>query len=336
MYKKLSILLLFLSVQIFSVFPMEDVQVVPADYDCLDSLEGLANSLYSFSPDCGSLFIIISNFVYALDIVSEELVPVLETSKPFYFTSLALSCDGNRLAYGVSDGQVGIWDLVANELLHKFKNRGGGKIISMRFGPDGKFLFTLSSCFDVRIWLLNEDTITKTLEGRTMAKEFCKGLSSFSPDVQFVAILQSWYGDNSEIYLSMWDVNSGKLRWTVRCDDYMDLPCSVAFSSDGARIFVGSSLGKIFTFNASSGDFIQILEKKIDRFIFLKAGSDDMYIIVNDATNDFVSGYFVNYSKVFLRNTKLVFTSALHPGLGEESPASVLPQEIVKEILDYI
>jgi WD40 repeat protein len=142
--------------------------------------------------------------------------------------SAAYSPDGNRIAGGLSDGTVSVWEVSSST---KDRQAGGRQVFTLRghtgwvnhvaFSPDGKLLVSAAL-----------DRTAKAWDARTgqqlLALKETGGRVAFSPDGTRLA---SGCTDNT---IKVWDVKSGRQLLALR--GHTSGVTSVAFSPDGQRL----------------------------------------------------------------------------------------------------
>lgn len=157
---------------------------------------------------------------------------------------LCLSPNGHLLASGSIDG-VRIWDL--RKMSKALQLRGHANwITTVAFSHDGAMLASSSMDRTVRLWG------TRTAQELTCFKSDCSATCvAFSPDDTLLAVAALGRAKH-EVHI--WDI---RLRQRILC-----LPvtgkkiCSVAFSSNGTSLAVGSEDGHVRTWSIPSGNSI--------------------------------------------------------------------------------
>ena len=151
--------------------------------------------------------------------------------------SSAVNLAGTQALSGHRDGSVRLWNLETGECLATLK--GHSDIVnSVQITPDGRFGVSGSEDMTVKIWDLEVRTCVGTLEGHS------KSVMSvaISPDGTLIA--SAGFTDET---VRLWDWKSGGCLQVIKLDDYPS-PTSVAFSPDGARLVVGTTVSSIFVY----------------------------------------------------------------------------------------
>ncbi|MEM7801852.1 MAG: WD40 repeat domain-containing protein, partial [Chloroflexota bacterium] len=144
--------------------------------------------------------------------------PYYSLRLPTMGNSLNLSPDNKRLAVGLFDGSVHIWDVEEilagrqtlidqKEMLHGEQPAeqviGGemGWVWAVRFSPDGKYLATGSEDKQVRLWELKTERVSCLLSGHS------RGVYriAFSQDSRLLA------SSSSDEKICLWEVATGRL-----------------------------------------------------------------------------------------------------------------------------
>jgi WD40 repeat protein len=125
--------------------------------------------------------------------------------------SVALSPDGQKLAGGVEDSSVKIWNLGTGNppvVLSSLLKGHAGWVNALAFTPDGQLLVSGSGDRTIKIWNLGLGSLVRTLGGR-FAQDFGWVYSlAVSPQGEWVA---GGYGDKT---VKIWNLATGKLLRT--------------------------------------------------------------------------------------------------------------------------
>ena len=153
--------------------------------------------------------------------------------------------NGNYIATGDIDGDVGFWEVEDDEAID-YVNLGG-EVQGVTFSPDGRYL--AADGIDenhggVIVWLL--DVATRTTVSGTYVHDDAHKINSiaYSPDGRYVAVAV----DLTWAYL--WDLNSGEREgWgNVGASEVYD----VAFSPDGRYLATGNDNGDLTLWELNS------------------------------------------------------------------------------------
>ena len=149
--------------------------------------------------------------------------------------SVDFSPNGNYIATGDEDGDVGFWEVGDDEAID-YVNLGGD-VQGVTFSPDGRYLAADGNDGNVIVWLL--DVATRTTVRGTYVHDDAGNINSiaYSPDGRYVAVGV----DLRWAYL--WDLNSGEmLGWGI--NDSSEV-YDVAFSPDGKYLATGNDNGDL-------------------------------------------------------------------------------------------
>ncbi|MDY6937077.1 MAG: AAA family ATPase [Cyanobacteriota bacterium] len=117
-----------------------------------------------------------------------------------------------------------------------------GCILSVAFSPDGKFLATSDTKFEVELWRISDGQCVQTFQGH---RDWVRSVA-FSPDGQ---ILASGSSDHS---IRLWDIRSGECLHQFQ--GHTNGVRSVTFTSDGQILASGSSDHSIRLWDIRSGE----------------------------------------------------------------------------------
>jgi WD40 repeat protein len=173
---------------------------------------------------------------------------VLEmTAGDYYFSSVALSPDGARVATGDESGMITIWDSAtknSRELRHEHKE----SVRAMEFSSDSQLLASGSTDGSVRLWdLAVEDCAPRTLDlngGQVMYVHF-------GPNGRLVTT-----GLNGTV--KVWDTMS-KGRLLLNLIGHSSAVEMAVFSSDGSRLATASWDRTARVWDVASGNSLLVL-----------------------------------------------------------------------------
>ena len=150
--------------------------------------------------------------------------------------------NGNYIATGDIDGDVGFWEVGDDEAI-EFVGLGG-EVRGVDFSPNGRYLAADGNDDNVIVWLL--DVATRATVSGTYVHDDANNINSiaYSPDGRYVAVGM----DLQWAYL--WDLNSGeRFGWgQVDASEVYD----VAFSPDGRYLATGNDNGDLTLWELNS------------------------------------------------------------------------------------
>src|SRR5258707_1327286 len=162
-------------------------------------------------------------------------------SEPFSaFYCVAFSPDGQCLAVGSANGEIGVWQVARWKPIMTLSDHLG-RVWSVAFSPDGARLASSSDDGTIRLWEVSTGQCLATLQGHT-GRVWSVAFSAAS------ATLAS--GSNDRM-VKLWEVSSGQCLTTLQ--GHTDWIRSVAFSPDGARLASSSDDGTVKLWEVSSG-----------------------------------------------------------------------------------
>jgi eukaryotic-like serine/threonine-protein kinase len=186
----------------------------------------------AFSPDGRYLAAAYAGMVVRVDLANHNAVTTLRGKMEGRKVELAMSFDGSRLAAGLENGTILVWDVIAAGEPRRLQ----GHLLSVDgvvFSPDGKTLASTSFDGTVRLWDFKAARELRALRGHVgwVYK------AAFSPDGRYVASA-GW--DNS---VRLWDVASGREMFQFRGNNAYVF--NVAFSPDGKAIASSCADGSV-------------------------------------------------------------------------------------------
>lgn len=176
-----------------------------------------------------------------------ELYP-LRVVSPFPFgtkgaVSVAFSPDGKKIASGLGNAAIRLWDTVTNTLIEDLL--GHVEIVtSVAFSPNGTKLASGSRDKTVKLWNMATNTLIATLEGHAGAVRSL----AFSPDGTRLASV------SSDKTIKLWNMTTNTLISTL--EGRSEAVTSVAFSPDGTKLAFGSMTGFIELWNMATNTLI--------------------------------------------------------------------------------
>lgn len=169
-------------------------------------------------------------------------------------SSVAISPDGKILASGSLDKTIKLWNLETGNLLATLVGHSS-PVLSVAFSPIAQILAS-SSNLEVRdgcikLWDVEPARLRQTL-GSGLINLRVSSLA-FSPDGQTLA------SGHAEAKIRLWQLNSGKLRQTLKGHGW-DVN-SLAFSFDGRFLVSGGLDGAIKIWNWRTGEEVRTLKR---------------------------------------------------------------------------
>lgn len=155
--------------------------------------------------------------------------------------SVEFGPNGNYIATGDTDGDVGFWEVGEDEPIEYVGI--GGEVQGVAFSPDSGYLAADGDDGNVRVLLL--DVATRTTVRSTYLNSSANRINSitYSPDGRYIAVGM----DLRWAYI--WDLNSGERKgWGRTATEVYD----VAFSSDGRYLATGNDNGDLTLFELNS------------------------------------------------------------------------------------
>jgi WD repeat-containing protein 61 len=166
-------------------------------------------------------------------------VPGTTADKPKngrFAQSVAYSADGKRIACGVMDGTVAVFDVKSGTCVHTLDGHGG-PVRDVTFSPDGKTLYSASDDGYVHVWDAHNKSLIDSLAGHkswvlTVAASPCGS-----------AVVTG----SSDATLKLWDLSTRACVHTVT--EHTDAVWRARFAPDGSKVAAVSSDAAISLFN---------------------------------------------------------------------------------------
>ncbi len=170
-------------------------------------------------------------------------------------STVTLSPDGRFIASGSRDQTIRVWNLKAGNEAGVLRGHLGA-VMSVQFSPNGRLLASASYDRSVRLWDMKTMTPLTVLTGHT-ARAFSV---AFSPNGKQLASA----GDRTA---RLWDVATGANVRTFKLDgkmitergEYAGTASAVAYSPDGKKLAVGSTLGTVHLVSLKTGALLHTL-----------------------------------------------------------------------------
>ena len=212
--------------------------------------------------------------------------------------SVAVSPDGERLAFGTERGNIAIWNYKEGNLQGEIPAHSGNIVWSLAFSPDGEALASGGNDSYLRIW--NVATLTEVND-----------YSAGSP-----VLSVSWNSDGTKIAAA---AGPRVLGWTIADEYLLNLIFNqnlnyainaVEWSPDGNKIAVASALRWIFILNGATGETIGTLKGHTED-VQTVAWNPDSNLLASGAEDGTVRLWDVGESKeiaTLLRHTDQVLS----------------------------
>jgi len=149
--------------------------------------------------------------------------PIPDQEKDLF--SVAMSPDGQHLAWGTSDGKVVLWNYQTGDVVWNRQEHGANKVVALDFSPDGKTLASGALDGQIIVWNLNNEDIVK-IQNRNNVNTL-----AYSPGGARLAA-----GIGEQIVL--WDATT--LEPTRPPLENLARAWTLAWSPDGSHLAVGS------------------------------------------------------------------------------------------------
>jgi WD40 repeat protein/DNA-directed RNA polymerase subunit RPC12/RpoP len=164
-------------------------------------------------------------------------------------TCVAVAKDEKRAASGSFDQTIRLWNLETGKCLTTLTGHSD-KVYSVQITPDGRFVVSGSSDKTVKVWDLDAGTCVGTLEGH---QSHVASVAIF-PDGKIIA--STGFNDQT---VRLWDWRSGACLQVIRQNQNW-APISVAVSSNGSRLVVGTSASEIFVYRLTRMNIVSTSE----------------------------------------------------------------------------
>ncbi|MBX9693047.1 MAG: hypothetical protein K2Z81_11730 [Cyanobacteria bacterium] len=203
-------------------------------------------------------------------IISKLSLPPKEGEKAKHYGALdlAFSQDGKTLAVAGNHG-VYLWD--ASGKYSKTISKTERCAQHILYSPDGKLIATSNDNGSVDLWNASSDELIRTFKEH-QDEVFSLAFSSDSK------ILATASADNT---IKLCDVAAGSVVRTISTEK----PCTIAFSSDGTRLYSGNAEAIIRVWNPSTGEEMQVIKDHSSAIRAIALTSDGKMLATASGTN---------------------------------------------------
>jgi WD40 repeat protein len=201
-----------------------------------------------------------------LDTQSLEHLWTIKAHKAAYFSHIAFSPDGKRLASGGADNILRLWDVEAWECLlsvelnlpsdpsRAFSHTSD---ISLAFSPDGRYLllgyllWDLDHGFYQSVLLLLDSDTWQPLKSIALPQRWSVESVAFSPDGRFFAACGAKGG---KPVARVWEMRNWICRGELQGQEEERTFFAIAFSPDGKCLACGSFIGTVTLWNIMTNE----------------------------------------------------------------------------------
>ena len=198
----------------------------------------------AYSPDGDLIAVGTSIGLYIYD--SRTLAEVKHFANEMKISSVTWSPNGSKLASGLGDGTIRVWDVENGRQLQVLE-RHFDRLLSVAWSPNGSKLASGSGDGTIRIWDAVNGSQLRVLRRRKRSIISV----AWSPDGTKLA---SGSDDNT---IRIWDAESGSQLWVI--EGHSNWVCSVVWSPDGTKLASGSDDNTIRIWDAVNGSQVQVL-----------------------------------------------------------------------------
>jgi WD40 repeat protein len=211
-----------------------------------------------------------------------------------FVTDSTFSSDGKLFAVGYSSGAAEVWSTKTLSQVRSLAvdKDNADQVMSLAFSNDGRFLVSGTRDFGAFMWSVETGRLIHTFEVDSIAGHVHVSSVAVSRDGKLVAGGLAEHARSSgdigaETSIKVWDVNTGKVRFTLR--GHEGGVRAVAFSSDRKWLISASYDGTIRYWDPSSGKEVAAFASAEDgRWLIVtergffagSRGSDDLINVV--------------------------------------------------------
>ena len=171
--------------------------------------------------------------------------------------AVAASPDGQKIAWGGTDGLIRMWDLNLQEAIWQ-QFISDGTITTMTFSPDGSFLVTGDTQGNLGFWDTVDGKPVRTIPSNLRSINTL----GFSPDGVTLAYGGVRIGDDANLFVR--NLETGFVRgFRIRQGEIADV-LALAWSPDGTLLASGGAERIVHIWEAASGLELQSLKDRIE------------------------------------------------------------------------
>ena len=175
------------------------------------------------TPDGASLLASASQdgYVRLWDVTAGAATATLQTGWAY---CVDWSPDGQQLAVGTYEGEVQIWDVASQQVLHRWRSPEHSMVLSLGWSPDGGTIASGEINGNIYLWDVSTGQVRLTIDGYTTERRDVNGLA-WSPDGSRIATA------HQDGFVRLWDPASGQL--TLAIEAHTGFVRGMAWSPDG-------------------------------------------------------------------------------------------------------
>jgi WD40 repeat protein len=231
-----------------------------------------------------------------LERAAQHSPPAQEENEVVIRTDVTWSPSGDLLAYGLSDGTVGVWDIPGGKLALTYRGHSDW-VTSVAWSPDGTVIASAGYDGTVQLWRWASGEPLLTYRGHSDEVR----CAAWSPDGRRLA--SAGY-DRS---IQVWDAATGERL--AACQGHTNVVTSVAWSPDGAYLLTGSRDHSVRLWDAATGDELALIEEHramvndvawapgCGRFAFASASNDSTVKVWQVEPDTFTVARIASYER---------------------------------------
>ena len=274
-------------VECSAYFTLDDTILRDPYLRALEDHAGWVRSI-AFSPDGGKIATATSTpsqengMLRLWDTDTGQHLRTLAPPSPYgeAIECIAFRPDGRRIAGGIGEGKVHLWNVNTGKLLQTLSL--GTWSTSVAFRPDGKRILA-GGLGNAHLWNTSTGRLIRTLSTGVWTSTYV----SFSLNGERIAAL------NADESVSTWNINTGRPIRTFKSDRFK----KVAFSPNGKKIATVNFFAdpEVRLWNVNTGKHLQTLSHPVE--IWSVAFSPDGNIIATGSNNGTIRLWNTNTGK---------------------------------------